>query len=96
MGFKFTFIKNSPRESKMKRLNSKTKYFLNSNGKYQGLSLTGSECMSTCGAFRTDPRSARCRAGVPRMPLRGVPSTLELGVPYISGELASISLCKTG
>lgn len=51
--------------------------------------------MSTCFAFRTDPRSARWRAGVPRMPLRGVPSILELGVPYISGELASISLCMT-
>lgn len=63
--------------------------------KIREFSLTGSEWMSTCLAFRTDPRSARWRAGVPRIPLRGVPSIRELGVPYISGELSSISLCAT-
>lgn len=29
------------------------------------------------------------------MPLLGVPSTLELGVPYVNGELKSSSLCIT-
>lgn len=53
--------------------------------------LTGSDWRSTWGALRTDPRSGRCRAGVPRTPLRGVPSILELGVPYIRGELMSTS-----
>lgn len=57
--------------------------------------LTGSNWRSTCGPFLTDPRSGRCLAGVPRTPLRGVPSTLELGVPYIRGELMSTSLGRT-
>lgn len=52
---------------------------------------TPSECRSTCLALRAEPRSGRCLSGVPRAPLRGVLSTRELGVPYVSGELMSKS-----